>query len=57
MINPDEELVSFDETEKTYEFNQISKTNQRTCINIQPIVRVGDKVIQRTGFMSWICYR
>ena len=42
--NPDEELVSFDETEKTYELTKFQKTNQRTCINIQPIVRAGDKV-------------
>ena len=42
--SPDEELVSFDETEKTYELTKFQKTNQRTCINIQPIVRAGDKV-------------
>ena len=40
----DEELVSFDENEKTYSLTKFQKTNQRTCINIQPIVRVGDKV-------------
>ncbi len=40
-----DELVSFDDDEKTYHLTKFQKTNQRTCINIQPIVRVGDKVI------------
>ena len=39
-----EELVSFDDSEKIYNLTKFQKTNQRTCINIQPIVRVGDKV-------------
>jgi DNA-directed RNA polymerase subunit beta len=40
----EEELVSFDEIEKIYSLTKFQKTNQRTCVNIQPIVRVGDKV-------------
>ena len=40
----EEDLVSFDDTEKVYSLTKFQKTNQRTCINIQPIVRVGDKV-------------
>ena len=40
----EEELVSFDDSEKTYQLTKFQKTNQRTCVNIQPIVRVGDKV-------------
>ncbi len=40
----EEQLVSFDDTEKSYKLTKFQKTNQRTCINIQPIVRVGDKV-------------
>ena len=40
----EEDLVSFDDTEKVYTLTKFQKTNQRTCINIQPIVRVGDKV-------------
>ena len=40
----EEELISFDDSEKTYDLTKFQKTNQRTCINIQPIVRVGDKV-------------
>ena len=39
-----QELVSFDDSEKEYSLTKFQKTNQRTCINIQPIVRVGDKV-------------
>ena len=40
----EEELVSFDDTERTYKLTKFQKTNQRTCINIQPIVRIGDNV-------------
>ena len=39
-----EELTSFDDCEKEYNLTKFQKTNQRTCINIQPIVRVGDKI-------------
>ena len=39
-----QELVSFDNDEKEYNLTKFQKTNQRTCINIQPIVKVGDKV-------------
>ena len=39
----EEELVSFDENEKTYSLTKFQKTNQRTCINIQPIVRLVTK--------------
>ena len=39
-----DKLISFDEEEKIYSLTKFQKTNQRTCINIQPIVRVGDKV-------------
>ena len=41
-----EKLVSFDNDEKEYNLTKFQKTNQRTCINIQPIVRVGDKVVE-----------
>ena len=40
----DEELISFDDLEKDYSLTKFKKTNQNTCINIKPIVRVGDKV-------------
>ena len=41
-----DKLVSFEEQEKEYNLTKFQKTNQRTCINIQPIVRVGDKVVE-----------
>ncbi|MBU46590.1 MAG: DNA-directed RNA polymerase subunit beta [Flavobacteriales bacterium] len=37
-------MISFDDSEKIYDLTKFQKTNQRTCINIQPIVRAGDKV-------------
>ena len=37
-------LISFDDDEKTYELTKFLKTNQNTCMNIRPIVSVGDKV-------------
>jgi len=40
----EEKLTSFDDPERTYDLTKFQKTNQRTCINIQPIVRVGDNV-------------
>ena len=40
----DEELISFEDLEKDYSLTKFKKTNQNTCINIKPIVRVGDKV-------------
>jgi len=40
----EEKIVSFDNDTKEYLLTKFQKTNQRTCINNQPIVRVGDKV-------------
>ena len=40
----DEELVSFDSDDKTYDLLSFRKTNQGTCINLKPIVKKGDKV-------------
>ena len=39
-----EKLISFDEEEKTYLLTKFLKTNQNTCMNIRPIVKVADKV-------------
>ena len=39
-----EKLISFDVVEKTYLLTKFLKTNQNTCINIKPIVKIGDKV-------------
>ncbi len=40
----DERLVSFDEDVKTYKLTKFKKTNQNTCVNIKPIVKIGEKV-------------
>lgn len=40
----EENLVSFDDPNTTYELIKYRKTNQGTCINLKPIVRKGDRV-------------
>ncbi len=40
----DERLVSFDDDVKEYELVKFRKTNQSTCINLRPIVKLGDSV-------------
>jgi DNA-directed RNA polymerase subunit beta len=40
----EDELVSFDDDLKTYNFTKFKKTNQSTTVNIRPIVKKGDKV-------------
>ena len=40
----DERLVSFEDDFKTYDLVKFRKTNQGTCINIKPIVGIGEKV-------------
>ena len=39
-----EKLVSFEDDVKTYRLTKFQKTNQNTCINLQPIVIKGQKV-------------
>ena len=40
----DQELVSFDSSEKTYNLTKFRKTNQGTTITLKPIVKIGDRV-------------
>lgn len=40
----EEILVSFDDEVTTYDLVKFRKTNQNTCVNLKPIVRVGDRV-------------
>jgi DNA-directed RNA polymerase subunit beta len=40
----DEKLISFDDDVKTYKIQKFHKTNQNTCLNLNPIVSKGDKV-------------
>ncbi len=43
-MSEDEKLVSFDTDEKTYNLIKFRKTNQGSCINLKPIVSIGDRV-------------
>ena len=43
-MTKDEKLTSFDSDEKTYSLIKFRKTNQGTCINLNPIVKKGDTV-------------
>ena len=45
-LNKDEKLVSFDDDDnrKTYDLVKFRRSNQDTCVNISPIVKIGDKV-------------
>jgi DNA-directed RNA polymerase subunit beta len=40
----DDWLVNFDNEYKTYKLTKFAKTNQNTCINLNPIVKKGQKV-------------
>ncbi len=40
----EDHLVSFDESKVTYDLVKFRRTNQDTCLNLQPIVLKGDKV-------------
>ena len=40
----EEKVLTFDEDVKIYSLTKFKKTNQNTCINLKPIVKIGDKV-------------
>jgi DNA-directed RNA polymerase subunit beta len=40
----EDQLVSFEESRKTYHLTKFMRTNQGTCINLKPIVRRGQRV-------------
>lgn len=42
----DDKLVSFDDDIKTYRLIKFKKTNQSTCINLKPIVKKGQRVVE-----------
>jgi len=44
--NEDQKLVSFDNDIRTYRLIKFKKTNQSTCINLKPIVRKGQRVVE-----------
>jgi len=41
----EEKFVSFDDDVKRYRLPKFAKTNQNTCVNLKPIVRKGQKVV------------
>ncbi len=43
-----EELVSFDSNIVEYKLPKYQRTNQNTCINLRPVVRVGEEVDETT---------
>ncbi|MBN1184695.1 MAG: DNA-directed RNA polymerase subunit beta [Bacteroidales bacterium] len=45
-LTEDEKFVSFDGETKRYRLPKFKKTNQNTCVNLKPIVHVGDKVVK-----------
>ncbi len=40
----EEQLVSFEDDSKSYSLTKFVRTNQGSCINLKPLVRVGDRV-------------
>ena len=42
--NDNDVLVNFDTNRKTYDLIKFRRTNQDTCINLQPIIKKGDRV-------------
>ncbi|WP_424963379.1 DNA-directed RNA polymerase subunit beta [Ekhidna sp.] len=45
-LDSDEQVITFNDSEVTYDLVKFRRTNQDTCINLKPIVKKGDKVKQ-----------
>ena len=45
---PTEDLVNFDSNVVTYDVPKFRRTNQNTCVNLRPCVRIGAKVTEGT---------
>jgi DNA-directed RNA polymerase subunit beta len=54
-LTKEETLVSFKSSEKDYSLSTFKKTNQNTCFNLKPIVKVGDVVSNNTILTSGYC--
>ena len=52
----EEQLVSFDPDEKSYNLIKFRKTNQGTNINLKPIVKIGDRVEEGQVLCEGYCY-
>ncbi len=46
--SPMDDLISFESNVKTYSISKFKRTNQNTCMNLRPMVRVGQKVHPKT---------
>jgi DNA-directed RNA polymerase subunit beta len=44
--NEEDQLVSFEDSRKSYKLTKFMRTNQETCINLKPIVRKGQRVVK-----------
>ena len=44
----EEQLVSFEDNSKSYKLTKFVRTNQGSCINLKPLVKVGDRVRKGT---------
>jgi DNA-directed RNA polymerase subunit beta len=44
--NEEDQLVSFEDSRKTYKLTKFMRTNQETCVNLKPIVRKGQRVVK-----------
>jgi DNA-directed RNA polymerase subunit beta len=44
--NEDEQLISFEDNLKSYHLTKFQRTNQGTCINLKPIVKKGERVVE-----------
>lgn len=44
--NEEDQLVSFEDNLKTYHLIKFMRTNQGTCVNLKPIVRKGQRVVE-----------
>jgi DNA-directed RNA polymerase subunit beta len=42
----EDQLVSFEDNRKSYKLTKFRRTNQGTCINLKPIVKKGDRVVE-----------
>ncbi len=43
-LTKEESIITFDQVTTTYKIPKFKGTNQNTCINLRPLVKVGDKV-------------
>ena len=44
-LSEEENLINFGDQYKTYKLTKFQRTNQDTCINLNPMVKKGDKVV------------